>query len=87
MRNGFVVFACYTAHNFHFFPPSNSTCFHLIMSNSAGIASTSEELSEPFDGINTGNIIPLLLALPAIDCPEQKLFFKTYKKWDALSFC
>ena len=68
-----------------FFFPSNSTSFHLIMSNSAEIASTSEELSEPFDGINTGNIIPLLLALPAIDCPEQKLFFKTYKKWDALS--
>ena len=57
MRNDFVVFPCYTAHIFQFF---FSDSIHQIMSNSAKISSTSEELSKPFDGISTGNIILLL---------------------------
>ena len=40
---------------------------------------------EPFDGIAPSKVIPLLLALPASDCFQNKAFWKTYSKWENLS--
>ena len=39
----------------------------------------------PFDGINAGDVIPLLLALLLSDCISGKTFWKSYKKWDSLT--
>jgi hypothetical protein len=42
-------------------------------------------IDEPFDGINPSDVLPLLLSLPATDCLNGKIFWKSYKKWESLT--